>query len=262
MKLFTVIKYIKYSLFSKHKAGHGLHSPFVFDLVTRVFRNKTDKSIVFTVELLRENLLSDKREIMADDHGCGSEKLKSNRRRVSDIARYSSVPKKYCALLANMSGEFGSPSIIELGTSLGISTMYLAMANHGSDVFTIEGSAEISKTAKNNFESLNIINITSITGTFENMLPNLLLKVKKPGMVFIDGNHRKEPVINYFYQVAGISGENTVVIIDDIYYSREMSEAWTAIKKHEKVSLSIDIFRLGMVFFRKGMIKQDFIIRY
>jgi predicted O-methyltransferase YrrM len=262
MKLFTIFKYIEYCLYSQHKTGHGVHSPFVFNLITKVFRNKTDKSIVFTVESLREKLLSDKRKIVIDDYGSGSKNMKSNFRRVSDITRYSSVPEKYGILLANMAGEFGSPSVIELGTSLGISTMYMALGSPQSQVFTIEGSMELSGIAKSNFVDSEVHNITSITGTFENKLPELLLEVKKPGMVFIDGNHRKDPLINYFYQIAEISGESTIIVIDDINNSKEMAEAWTAVKKHEKVSLTVDIFRMGIVFFRKGMTRQDLIIRY
>jgi predicted O-methyltransferase YrrM len=262
MSLFTIIKRIKYILLSRHKNGHGLDSPFVFDLVSRVFRNKTDMFIVFTVESQRRSLLSDKRKIMVEDHGRGSDRMKNNLRKVSDIARYSSVPRKYGMLLANLSGEFGSPSIIELGTSIGISTMYMALANPESEVYTIEGSCEISRIARSSFDNIRLQNVRSITGTFENMFPEVLLEVNEPSLVFIDGNHRKQPLLNYFQQIAEVSVENTVVIIDDIYNSREMTEAWTTIKKHEKVSLTVDIFRMGMVFFRKGMTRQDFIIRY
>jgi predicted O-methyltransferase YrrM len=249
-------------MFSRHKKGHGIHSPFVFDLIRRVFRNKTDISIVFNVESLRKRMLSDRREIVAEDYGSGSRKMKTNLRRVSDIARYSSVPRKYGSLLANMSCEFGCPTIIELGTSLGISAMYMAMANPESKVYTIEGSSEISGIATENFENSDIRNIISLTGTFEEILPKVLYDVKEPGMVFIDGNHRKEPLINYFCQITEVSGENTVVIIDDIYNSVEMEEAWETIKKHEKVSLSIDIFRMGMIFFRRGLTREDYVIRY
>jgi predicted O-methyltransferase YrrM len=262
MNLFAAKKYIGYTLFSRHKTGHGIHSPFVFDLVSRVFRNKTDMFIVFTVESLRRNLLSDKREIMVEDYGRGSEKMKNSERKVSDITRYSSVPKKYGMLLANLSAEFGSPFIIELGTSLGISTMYMALANPQSEIYTIEGSSEIAEIAKNNFKKSALHNVKSIIGTFNNKLPEVLFEIKEPGMVFIDGNHRQEPVVNYFYKVAEVSGENTVVIIDDIYSSSEMEEAWTTIKNHEKVSLTIDIYRMGMVFFRRGMTRQDLIIRH
>lgn len=263
MNLFTIFKYIRYILFSSHKTGHGIHSPFVFNLVTRVFRNKTDVSIVFTVESLRKKLLSDKREIVVEDYGVGSEKKKKkNTRKVSDITGNSSVPKKYGKLLANMSGEFGSPYVIELGTSMGLSTLYMALGNKDAKVITIEGSPEVSKIAETNFAEHGNQNITTLIGTFDEVLPGLLFEVKKPGLIFIDGNHRREPVLKYFYQLVENSDENTVIIIDDINHSREMAEAWTTIKKHEKVSITIDIFRMGMVFFREGMTRQDFIIRY
>lgn len=257
-----MFKYLRYSLFSRHRRGHGIHSPFVFDLITRVLRNKTDSTIVLKVELLREQLLSDKRKVYVEDHGVGSAKMKSNTRRVSDIARYSSVGSKYGLLLANMSNEFGKESVIELGTSLGISTMYLALSNKPSIVYTVEGAPELAAIARNNFEKSGIENVISVSGTFEERLPELLKEVKVPGLVFIDGNHRKEPVLDYFNQIADTSGDNTVVIVDDIYNSPDIAEAWGIIKNHEKVSVSVDVFRMGMLFFRKGMSKENYIIRY
>jgi predicted O-methyltransferase YrrM len=126
----------------------------------------------------------------------------------------------------------------------------------------MEGCPETSGIAAENFSLSGLNNITLLTGSFDELLPGIKSKGVSPGMVFIDGNHRREPLLNYFSQVADISGPDTVVIIDDIHITKEMSEAWREIKRHEKVSLSVDIFRMGMVFFRKGMPRYDYIIRY
>jgi predicted O-methyltransferase YrrM len=262
MFFFKASKYLEYLLFARHRSGHGIHSPFVFDIVSRIFRNKTAADIVLTIESIRKRNISDKRLIEVKDLGAGSFKMGKSIRKVSEIARYSSVPPKYGALLSNMSAEFGSPAIFELGTSFGISTMYIAAANKNAYVYTIEGSAAVSGIALENFSIAGIENISLMTGSFDDLLPELCEKHVNPGLVFIDGNHRKEPTLRYFRQISEMAGDKTVIILDDIHYSREMEEVWNEIKKLESVSFTLDIFRMGMVFFRKGMNHFNYIIRY
>jgi predicted O-methyltransferase YrrM len=262
MNFFALPEYLKYILFSQHKKGHGIHSPFVFDLVTKVLRNKTDDDIVRNIEDIRKRLQSDHRIIQVTDLGSGSKKLKTNKRRVSDITRYATVPKKYGLLLLNLAREFGKPAIVELGTSVGISTLYMAAGSPESMVYTIEGCPATSEIAKKNFHDAGITNIKIFTGSFEENIPEIIGSGLKPGMIFIDGNHRKEPVIEYFNKMASVSDSKTVIIIDDIYSSRGMKEAWNEIKTFEKVTLTVDIYRMGIVFFRKGMNRNHYIIRY
>jgi predicted O-methyltransferase YrrM len=262
MIFFRIIKYLKYIILSRPRSGHGIHSPFVFDLITRVFRNKIDPDIVCSIEKVRKRMISDNRYLFVSDLGSGSEILKTNLRKVSDIARNSPVPKKYGVLLSNMAAEFGGSMIIEFGTSFGISTMYLASCCTGGSVYTMEGCTSISDIATDNFKKEGIENIEVFTGSFDKVLPLILNKNITPGLVFIDGNHRREPVIKYFSQIAEISDSKTVIIIDDINYSREMGEAWNEIKRFKNVSLTVDIYRMGIVFFREGINHNDYVIRY
>ncbi len=262
MVFFTAAKYLNYIILSKHKKGYGIHSPFVFDLVSRVFRNKIDPHIVCSIEKVRKKLMNDHSSIIINDLGTGSEKLKSNKRKVSAVARNSPVPEKYGILLSNMAVEFGNPLIIEFGTSVGISTMYMASVCPHTTVHTIEGCPAISEIARENFNEAGLKNITVLTGSFDDMWSKAVISSNKPGLVFIDGNHRKEPVLRYFNKVAEISDSKTVIIIDDIYYSKEMEEAWNEIKQSERVTLTIDIFRMGIVFFRRGLSSNNYTIRY
>ena len=255
-------KYLRYILLSRHKKGHGIHSPFIFDLVSRIFRNKTDNDIVCSIRKVRKRLITDRRSIIVKDLGAGSEKFKTNLRKVSDIARYSPVPEKYGVLLSNLASEFGKPLILELGTSFGISTMYLAASSADAVIYTIEGCPAVAEIADQNFKSAGLSNVKLLTGTFDEALPVVAETGIKPGLVFIDGNHRKDPVLNYFNYIAELSDNETVIVIDDIYYSNEMEEAWNEIKLNEKVSVTIDIFRMGIVFFRKGISPCNYTIRY
>ncbi|HUX57405.1 MAG TPA: class I SAM-dependent methyltransferase [Bacteroidales bacterium] len=262
MIFFRVIRYLKYLILSRHRKGHGIHSPFVFDLVSRVFRNKIDTDIVCSIEKVRKRLISDHGSIIVKDLGSGAESLKTNFRKVSDIARYSPVPLKYGILLSNMAVEFGNPFIIEFGTSFGISTMYMAASSPDSIIYTMEGCPASADIATSNFNMAGLNNIRIFTGSFDETLPEILRLHKKPGMVFIDGNHRKEPVVNYFRRIVEVSDSKTVIIIDDINYSKEMGEAWNEIKGCKEVSLTVDVFRMGIVFLREGINHNNYIIRY
>jgi predicted O-methyltransferase YrrM len=259
---FRVSRYLRYIAFSKNRKGHGIHSPFVFDHVSRVFLNKADPVMISSIENVRRRLKSDKRMIEVMDLGAGSAGRNRKLRKVSDIVRLSAVPKKFGILLSNMAREFGSPGIIEFGTSFGISTMYLASGCSNSEIFTIEGSPAVAGIASDNFIEAGLTSIRVLTGSFEERLPEILNTGIKPGLVFIDGNHRKTPLLEYFEQIAKVSDHQTVVIIDDINYSSEMNEAWCVIKEHDKVSVTIDIFRMGIVFFRKGTGRHNHMIRY
>jgi predicted O-methyltransferase YrrM len=256
------LKYLKYILLSRHGKGHGIHSPFIYDLVSRVFINRIDQSLVRKIEQIRKKMKSDSRSILVNDLGSKSDQGKGLIRKVSDIARYSPVTEKYGRLLSNMSAEFGKPLIIELGTSLGISTMYLAASCEEAAVITIEGCKETAALARQNFVETGFKNINILEGSFEEILAKFQFHDIKPGLIFIDGDHRKEAVIKYFNLLSEISDNKTVFIIDDINYSRGMAEAWNELKLHEKVSVSVDIFRMGILFFREGINHNNYVIRY
>jgi len=262
MNTYGALKLINYLLFSHHGKGHGIHSPFVFNLISDVFRNKIDPEIVLTIENIRKKNLSDNRTINVLDLGAGSSRMKTNTRRVSEIARYSSVPPKYGILLSNMATEFGKPAVFEFGTSIGISTMYLASGCPEAVVYTMEGCPETASIARENFNEAGLSNIKLMQGSFDELIHNVKGMDIKPGLVFIDGNHREEPLLKYFSEMAEISDDKTVIIVDDIHTSSEMESAWGKIKKHNNVSFTVDMFRMGMTFFRKGMNHNEYIIRY
>jgi predicted O-methyltransferase YrrM len=207
-------------------------------------------------------MLSDKRIISVNDLGSGSQSLNRKSRKVSDIAKHSPVSGKYGKLLSVMAAEFGGKVIIELGTSVGISSMYMAASNRNTTVYTIEGSHDIAEIARQNFAEADISNVKLLEGAFDDILPGLLSETGSPGLVFIDGNHRREPLLKYFNQIIKYSGSDTVMIIDDINYSAEMNEAWNELKQYSKVSVSINIFQMGILFFREGISRADYTIRY
>jgi predicted O-methyltransferase YrrM len=262
MNMFTARRFIRYMLLSGHKKGHGIHSPFVFDVVSKVFRNKIDPRVVFTIEQIRRKLITCQEVLEVNDLGAGSARMKTRSRKVSDIVKYSSVPEKYGILLANMSVAFGGSMILEFGTSLGISTMYLASAVPGVPVITMEGCSLTAGLAARSFKEAGMENIRVMTGSFDDLLPQVEGEGNIPGLVFIDGDHRSGSVLRYFDRVARMSDSKTVVIIDDINLSRGMAEAWNEIRNDRRVTATIDIFRMGIVFFREGINRYNYVIRY
>lgn len=256
-QLSFLIKYLKYWFSAKN--AHGIHSPFVFGLCNDVINKQGSYYSFDKIEQLRKKLLLSKKEIEVTDLGAG----KSGKRAIAEIASRSAKNKKHCEFLFRIVFHFKPNTILELGTSLGISTAYLASADHNAKVITIEGCPNISNEAKMNFESLGLKNIVSVVGNFDSVLPSILSQLQTPHskLIFIDGNHKKTPALNYFHQCLAYANNDSLFIFDDIHWSAEMEEAWEEIKAHPKVTVTIDLFFMGLVFFRKEQVKEDFIVR-
>jgi len=215
------------------------------------------------IEALRRQLLRDKSVIEVNDLGAGSMLTKSTLRRVSTICRNTSKSRRLALLLHRVVAKYHPANMIELGTSLGISTAYLATGNPPGRLVTIEGSANIARLASANFSFLKLTNIEVRTGNFDDVLPIELRSIEKLEFAFIDGNHREEPTLKYFYWLLDAAGPSTILIFDDIHWSAGMERAWNMIKSHPRVRMTIDLFFVGIVLFRDDFkVKQDFVIRY
>jgi predicted O-methyltransferase YrrM len=237
---------------------HGVHSPFVFDLYQQVILHDGIYPAYLLIEDLREELKENPQEIEVTDFGAGSRISRTYRRRISDIARISAKPPKYAQLLFRLVNYFQPVKVLELGTSLGLTTAYLAAANKKAAVYTFEGCPNIGKQALVNFKNLKLKNINLITGNLDQTLPAFMATVDLVEFVYFDGNHRYEPTMRYYRLCLQKHTENTVFVFDDIYWSAEMEKAWKEICQDPAVTLSIDLFQIGLVFFRKKQPKQHF----
>lgn len=256
-------KYLRYFLLASNGKGHGVHSPFVFDFIKNVLTDKRQFYAYQSVEGIRKQMITDDTLLKIKDFGAGSNLTKSNQRKVNSIARASLKPAKYGQLLFRIANYYKSKNIVELGTSLGVTTAYLASANTTGTVVTMEGADEVANVAVKNFEQLGLTNIDLITGDFDDTLTGALKKLSTVDLAFIDGNHRKEPTLNYFYQLLEKGNESSIFIFDDIHWSKPMEEAWHEISHHAYVTLSIDLFFIGLIFFRPQQKKQQhFTIRF
>lgn len=261
-KFKLLFRFIVHKIKAKSRRGYGVHSPFVFDLIINVFRDRKRKPEFENIENVRKELYACNDLIEVNDMGAGSVFFKGGRRSVSSIARYSSADRKKGELLNRLASYFGSEKILELGTSLGVSTMYLASASEGAAVWTIEGCVNLSLHARSNIREAGFGNVEVITGPFKKKLPEVLERMGRVDFVFFDGDHRKESLLWQFKRCLEKSTVETVFVFDDIHWSDEMEEAWKEITEHESVRISIDLFMAGMVFFRKGLPRQKFLLNY
>ncbi len=257
------LKYLHYYFTALNSKGHGTHSPFIFHFITEVLNDKTIYAEYARVEALRKQLLTDQIMLTIDDFGAGSTVSKSNRRTVASIAKNAAKPKKFGQLLFRMAKTYQPKTILELGTSLGISTAYLSLANPVARVITLEGSTAVADKARQNFQTLHLNNISLIEGNFDMKLESVVCGLSSVDCCFIDGNHRREPTERYFQQLLPKLNNDSILIFDDIHWSREMEEAWETIKKHPSVRCTVDLFFIGIVFVRKEFKeKQHFSIRF
>ena len=186
--------------------------------------------------------------------------LQNNKRQISKIAKNAGISKKRAQLLGRFASYFDAENILEIGTSLGIATASLSLANPEAKITTLEGCQNTAEIAKDSFKKFQLNNVTVVIGNFSNTLRESLDK-NSYDLIFFDGNHQKEATIHYFEQCLQHMHNDSVFIFDDIYWSKGMQQAWQHIKEHPKVTISIDTFNWGMVFFRKEQKKQHFTIR-
>ncbi len=256
-------KYIRFKVLASNAKGHGVHSPFVYNLIRKVLLDNRKFYAYESIEQCRRDLLKDKRVLNIQDFGAGFRSQKTNQRTISEIAHSSLKPKKFSQLLFRIVNYYQPENMLELGTSLGITSAYLASAKDDSKLVTMEGSKEIAAIAQSNFEKLNVKNVSIITGNFDDQLPAFLNRQDKLDFVFIDGNHRLEPTLRYFEMLLPKTKEGSILIFDDIHWSEEMEMAWKQIQDHPQVTVTVDLFFIGLVFFRKeNKVKQHFQINF
>lgn len=262
-KFQLAVKYLKFYFTSSNGKGHGTHSPFIFHFITNILNDKKQYEEYAGVEKLRSRLLSDNTILEVEDFGAGSSVNKTNKWTISSIAKSSAKPKKYGQLLFRMVKEYKPNQLLELGTSLGITTSYLALGNTKADIISMEGANEVAEVAAKNFETLGLQNIAIQRGNFDHILPDVIKKQSSFDFIFIDGNHRQEPTERYFMELLTRINNDSIIIFDDIHWSKEMEAAWDSIKGHPEVSCTIDLFFVGIVLFRKEFLaKQHFVIRF
>lgn len=244
-----------------YRGGHGIHSPFVYDLVRNVVFNRNGLRVPEAVINFHKALSGTKAHIRITDSGAGSRVTSQQERRISSVVKWSSVTQKQGALLYRLCRWYRPSLVIELGSGLGISTAYLSAGAGSSPVVSIEGSPE-----KHAFAIAHRPVFTEgvtefIMGGFDRCFPPLLERVCDKTVIFIDGDHRYQPTIEKVHALLQTMGDGIrelMIILDDIYWSDEMEKAWKAAFADHRVDISLDLFHMGILFTRPGIAKQHF----
>ena len=288
--LYRVSSWLKHQLTARNTGGHGVHSPYLFEWVRMVMSDKNTYYVWDEIEEIRQEMLKDTRELEFVDYGSGgplptspSKGRSANMRRVCDIAKGSLARRKEAQLLARLVGWLGRPlltssprggigdeasedrkglTIVELGTSLGVTTAYLAAMDSRNKVVTYEGCPAVAEVARANWEKLGLSNIACVVG--EITVDSLQLAVDRLSgidVAFIDANHTYEATLTYFNALASRVYEKSVVVVDDIHYNEDMEKAWKAICADERVMTTMDLYRMGLVFFDKHYWRKHYKMR-
>lgn len=259
--LYPAIEYCRYRI--RARDAHGLHSPFVYELYGSVITDETPFYVFGLIESIRARMILSDETIEVTDFGTGGG-LAGRKRRlgVSSIARRFVQSRRHGQLLFRLVNRFQPRRILELGTSLGITTLYLAAPAGNAEVWTLEGCPETARLAADNFEAVQARNIRPVVGEFGATLPGVLREMQQVDFAFIDGNHRYATTLDYFRQCLPYTHEDSVLVFDDIHWSPDMRKAWDEIRNDPAVTISLDLYQFGIVFFRKSQARQHFTLAY
>lgn len=253
---FEVLAWCEHTL--KAVGPHGVHSPFVYKLITRDLRKRNLFHLQPAIETRRRVLFENASTIEVKDLGAGSRTDNRTHRKVSTIARMALQSPRNAQVMATLALQNQSRSILELGTSLGLTTAYLASTHPEVLVTTVEGVPSIAELAAESWRTIGLTNIESVIAPFDEALPGVLDSMKRVDFALIDGNHRYEPTLRYVRQVLPLVHEETILVLDDIHWSQEMEKAWNECIALPEVTLSLDFFDFGLLYFKKGRCKEHF----
>jgi predicted O-methyltransferase YrrM len=240
-----------FNFYRKADTKYQVHSPFVTDFIEAVLEDKRWFYAFSDVEKLRSTLRKSKVMLEVADFGARSSGTTPNvyKKSVSDIVAQSASSVAQGQQLFRLVAWLKPITVLELGSSVGISTLYMAKAAQKANVTALEGAPALAAVLRSNAETLKVSNIEVKSGPFEQTLQPTLKALQKVDLVFFDGNHRGDATLAYFEQCLPYVHDRTVFVFDDCYWSEDMTAAWKQICAHPKVRLSIDTYDLGIVFF-------------
>lgn len=259
-KIFQIYWFFIYLVTARHRFGYGIHSPIVFSFIHQVLRAKCKNDDIKTIEQMRKRLLNAHVSISFIDRGAGSVVLPTKVRSLRSIVKHSSTRLKYGQVLYNLARWMNAQQILELGTSVGIGTAFLSKgASHGH-VTTVEGNPACVDEAQKYLGLLGCANVQFECADFDEIIEKLAHR--KYDLIFIDGNHTHEATLRYFNLLLPMLTENGWMVFDDIYWSQGMMNAWKRIQSDERVQVSIDLYKMGLVNTNKAITQGAYRIAY
>lgn len=258
---FRIKSWMRHQFRARHRKGYGIHSPFVFYFVREVMYERYPFYGFATIQAVREMLQRSRQKINIKSIGAPSV-YPAKEKTIRQLVKEGSMPAKYGELLFRIIVWQSCQNIVELGTGTGIGSLYLSLPDSRSKVTTIEGNEELCHVASHVFENAGVSNVRVLNGKIDEVLPGFLKESGDVDFVLFDGDHQYEKTLQYFEMCLARCHNNTVLVFDDIHWSPEMEKAWIEIVNHPEVSVSIDLFRMGIVFLKKECTRQHYLVRY
>ena len=247
--------YIRHWLLAVGK--HSLHEPFIFELFDKVIAGPEMDDEFSAIEDIRKSYFCYNEKINLSTLGAPS---LQGKRSLHQIARFGGTPSHYAQILYRLLNFSESMKVIELGTSLGLTSLYLAWDDNVS-LKTLEGDPVLIQESSALFERMKKTNIEIIQGNIDHTLKEACNKLGSVDMAYFDANHSYEPTLRYFNQIFPFLHERSILVLDDIHWSREMSRAWEDLRADSRVTLSVDLFQMGLIFFRPFRQKYHYRLR-
>ncbi|WP_010664609.1 O-methyltransferase [Marinilabilia salmonicolor] len=250
-----------YLINARYYKGFGIHSPFVFYLVRELFWESHPFYAFEKIDAARRMLLRNKQRVNVDTLGMPSV-VSGNKKSIRKLTAQGSIPDKYGKLIFRLVNKLECHNILELGTGTGMATLYMALPSSRAKIFSIDGNEALQRVAASLFEMTDVGNVTLRNGSFKEYLPSVLDEMEFLDFAFLDGDHQYQNTMQYFEMCLKKSHNNSVFVFDDIHWSPDMEKAWHEISHHPDVTVSMDLYRIGIVFFRKECTRQHYVVRY
>lgn len=254
---YQIKTYLNYWLDSVNE--HSLHSPFLYDLYTIVINVEPAPDL--EIERLRFDLLKTHREIDVEDLGVKSRHFKDGKRKISEVAETSMSNIRLSTLYYRLAEYAEAKTIVELGTSFGLNTLYLSRKK-GAKIYTFEGSERIAEVAVDTFTFSGVKNIELVKGNIDSTLYSTLSRIPKVDFALIDANHQYDATKKYFDELLMKVHHKSILVIDDIHGSTGMHKAWKEICRHDLVHTTLDLYRCGILFFDPSLTKQHVVLQF
>lgn len=234
----------------------------IYRAYSSIYKNKSsiEKDLISSIENLRRKLLKDNNDINQVIYNLDSS-IKKEKKEVSIIKEIcaASIPYRKARFLFKIIREFKPKICLELGTGLGISSSYIGAAlkiNKYGKLLTIEGSPARAHFSKIVLKKLLLNNVLVEVGWFKEVLDRILDDLKKIDFIFLDGNHEMNSTLYYFNKFLPYLSKDSIIVLDDIRWSKGMKKAWKIIKNDLRITYSIDMYEFGIIINTKKNLKR------
>ena len=221
-----ISSWLKYLL--QRKSKYNIHSPFVFDFVTKVLNDHGSNRDYDTI--MRIGRLLDKKK------------------------HISFAKRKRSRLLYRVIQHYEPDSVVSFGSITALNATALALGNLQTKVY-LEQSEDF-------LETLNAMGVINVRLIQPAEFDSEHFRRLNTGFVFFGRDSFEDDTWDYLTDCLNYKTADSVFIFEGIHHNRDIEDAWEEIKADEDVSVTFDLYSIGMVFFREGIEKQDFVLKY